>query len=297
MVNIVSGNGTAIPTSSSISAGSSSTPLHTGCTDGITSECYYQCQTNLVGDGDDYPSDNDGDEKSVSDCATYCSSIGIDPYISCSITATTPPSSTTSIIPTSTIPTSPESPIITATSSGPTSSSSISAGSSSTPLHTGCTDGITSECYYQCQTNLVGDGDDYPSDNDGDEIAVSDCATYCSSIGIDPYISCSSTTSPVPHATTCGPACQVDGFGTILVFPTKLVASPYYQATVHVQTTIYLDGVTQTSTTTIQATPSQVQLPPTLTWQYQGVALTYPTTYVAYTDFSHISVISDGACT
>lgn len=105
-----------------------------------------------------------------------------------------------------------------------------------------------------------------------------------------------SSSSSLTHA-SCGPACQVDGFGTILVFPTKLVASPYYQSTVHIQTTIYLDGITRTSTTTIQATPSQVQLPPTLTWQYHAVALTYPTTYVAYTDFSHISVISDGTCT
>src|SRR5215472_3075155 len=90
---------------------SSSTPVPTGCTDGITSECYYVCQTNLVGDGDDFPSDNDGDEIAVTDCATYCSSLGMNPYSSCSSTSTTSPTSTPSTITTPTITTSRSSSI------------------------------------------------------------------------------------------------------------------------------------------------------------------------------------------
>jgi len=147
-----------------------------------------------------------------------------------------------------------------------------------------------------CQTNLVGDGDDFPSDNDGDEIPVTQCATYCSGLGMNPYSSCSSTSSTPSSTASCGPACQVDGFGTILEFPTEVVLQPVYATTIEEHVTIFVDGITSTTESTILAPPASLTPSPTLTWTFSGVVLTFPTTYVAYTDFSHISVNSVPTC-
>ena len=94
------------------------------------------------------------------------------------------------------------------------------------------------------------------------------------------------------------------------MYPTQIVLSPVFATTIEEHLTIFNDGVTSTTESTIIA-PAVTPFP-TLTWTFQraspckrsftlcpnssNASRTFPTTYVAYTDFSHISVASVPTC-
>jgi hypothetical protein len=63
---------------------------------------------------------------------------------------------------------------------------------------------------------------------------------------------------------------------------------PYYLTTISVIVSALPNGELSTSEQTVTAPPAPPL--PTLTWEFEGLVLTYPTTYVAYTSFEHISV-------
>jgi len=94
----------------------------------------------------------------------------------------------------------------------------------------------------------------------------------------------------IPGSTICATNCQVDVFATELVFtrPVSVVDVTIATAAVDVHITVFSNGTTATDTSTRQLTvlPEQTATS-SLIWEFSGVALTWPTTYLAYTAFSH----------
>jgi hypothetical protein len=80
--------------------------------------------------------------------------------------------------------------------------------------------------------------------------------------------------NPTPCSTTCGPVCELDGFATLLQYPTRVIATPVYATTIVDRVVIYIDGVTSTfSNFKTTPPPSLSPLPKILTWTYNGLVL------------------------
>lgn len=91
-------------------------------------------------------------------------------------------------------------------------------------------------------------------------------------------------------STVCVSNCAVDVFATALVFtqPVSVVSVTVPTAALDVHITVFSNGTTATSTSTRQLTvlPQQTAAS-AVTWEFSGVPLTWPTTYLAYTGFFH----------
>ena len=80
--------------------------------------------------------------------------------------------------------------------------------------------------------------------------------------------------------------CKIDIYAKALAFPTSYIYTTVWPTTYRVQKTVYEDiNSTVYSTSTIFAQTTCIETPET-TWEYSGVILTSPTTYLAYTDIS-----------
>ena len=91
-------------------------------------------------------------------------------------------------------------------------------------------------------------------------------------------------------STVCVSNCAVDVFATALVFtqPVSVVSVTVPTAALDVHITVFSNGTTATSTSTRQLAvlPEQTAAS-AVTWEFSGVPLTWPTTYLAYTGFFH----------
>jgi hypothetical protein len=92
-------------------------------------------------------------------------------------------------------------------------------------------------------------------------------------------------------STECVSGCEVDVFATALVFtqPVSVVSVTVPTAALDVHVTVFSNGTTAsiTSTRQLAVLPQQTAAPPPVTWEFSGVPLTWPTTYLAYTGFFH----------
>src|SRR5215469_14540913 len=94
----------------------------------------------------------------------------------------------------------------------------------------------------------------------------------------------------LPGSTICATNCQVDVFATSLVFtqPVSVVSVTIPTAALDVHVTVFSNGTTVsvTSTRQLAVLPEQTATS-AVTWEFSGVLLTWPTTYLAYTGFFH----------
>jgi hypothetical protein len=101
-------------------------------------------------------------------------------------------------------------------------------------------------------------------------------------------------------STVCVSNCAVDVFATELVFtqPVSVVSVTVPTAALDVHVIVYSNGTTATSTSTRQLAvpPEQTAVTP-ITWEFSGVPLTWPTTYLAYTGFFHDFIPSQSVTT
>ncbi|KAH9871217.1 hypothetical protein IAQ61_005396 [Plenodomus lingam] len=99
------------------------------------------------------------------------------------------------------------------------------------------------------------------------------------------------TLTPSPSSTSsasisCTSDCQIDVTATQLGYPGVVVVSTVKVPVVTLFITTNPDGIPVSSSLFTSVIPPD----PTLTWDYSGITLTYPTTYAVYETFSHISV-------
>jgi hypothetical protein len=95
------------------------------------------------------------------------------------------------------------------------------------------------------------------------------CPDYCLAANIWPY-----QPNTTPCSTSCGPVCEIDGFATLLQYPTRVIATPVYATTIVDRVVIYLDGVTSTFPGyQTQPPPSISPLPHVLTWTFEDLIL------------------------
>ncbi|OCK87545.1 uncharacterized protein K441DRAFT_355357 [Cenococcum geophilum 1.58] len=95
-------------------------------------------------------------------------------------------------------------------------------------------------------------------------------------------------------APTCANGCEVDVTATLVSFPGQVSTSTvtYFTRSVDVFITGLPDGTNKTSyVTATLPNPPISSATSAITWTFNSVVLTYPTTYVAYIDFSHIFVV------
>ncbi|KAI8931997.1 hypothetical protein NX059_010893 [Plenodomus lindquistii] len=85
---------------------------------------------------------------------------------------------------------------------------------------------------------------------------------------------------------SCSSDCQIDVTATQLAYPGTVVVSTITLPVVTLFVTTESGGIVVGSS----LLTNEIAPDPTLTWDYSGVPLTYPTTYVAYETFSHISI-------
>ncbi|OCK78366.1 hypothetical protein K432DRAFT_406534, partial [Lepidopterella palustris CBS 459.81] len=99
---------------------------------------------------------------------------------------------------------------------------------------------------------------------------------------------------PSVSTRTCSSACEVDVTATLLTYPGQVSTATvtFYSRSVDVYITEYPDGTNRTSTgPTITVPPPAPAKTSDITWDFSGVTLTYPTTYVAYFDFNHLTAV------
>jgi hypothetical protein len=80
--------------------------------------------------------------------------------------------------------------------------------------------------------------------------------------------------------------CKIDIYATALVFPTAYVTTTISATTEDVYKTVYDDINSTVYSTSTHFAPTTCSKTPVTTWEQFGVVLTYPTTYLAYTNFS-----------
>lgn len=101
-------------------------------------------------------------------------------------------------------------------------------------------------------------------------------------------------------STVCVSNCAVDVFATALVFtqPVSVVSVTVPTAALDVHITVFSNGTTATSTSTRQlAVLPEQTASSAITWEFSGVPLTWPTTYLAYTGFFHDFIPSQSVTT
>ncbi|KAK3064990.1 hypothetical protein LTS18_014483 [Coniosporium uncinatum] len=118
-------------------------------------------------------------------------------------------------------------------------------------------------------------------------------------------VTASSESSPNP-STSCPDPCAVNIFATELIYPTRVetLTKTVTTATLDTWITVLPDGSESTSISTrtvLTLDPSSLaSIGPQLTWtddSFPGVILTHPTTYLAYTRFSHQFIIPQSVTT
>jgi hypothetical protein len=88
---------------------------------------------------------------------------------------------------------------------------------------------------------------------------------------------------------SCSSDCHIDVTATRLDYPGQVIVSTTYLPTAILD--IYTDYAGREISQSLYTVPLSVPTP-TLTWEYKGVTLTYPTVYAAYQTFHHIKVTS-----
>lgn len=98
----------------------------------------------------------------------------------------------------------------------------------------------------------------------------------------------SPTSRPIAPSISCSSDCQIDVTATRLGYPGQVFVAT---TTVPVFTLdIYTNAAGEDVSSFLRSVPVETATPTTLTWEFSGVPLTWPTVYAAYATFSHISV-------